>query len=844
MANENDAEVRLGANTSELTDKMKEASTSVEGSLSKMSKELTSMGAIMGAVSGVVSSLTTQLTDRLTSAVKDAAQQFSTLSKEIEGFSNATGNSLRESSIMVDSLQDLGITTQSYESLVTRVSRSIRTKEEAFTRMGVSIRDAKGELLPMNEVVRNSITALSQYKEGTDRNAASMELLRMGWKELAPLQRVTEDLMNSNAAAADRFGSIITNNDVEAMWSLKLATADAFKPLEAMGVVIGRALNPILIDLAGILEGVLTGAFYIITGAIRGLLTFFEMLLNGIYTITEPLVGAGRSIMIFLEGVGDALGYLGSGQLDMARASMKMTFSAMEANSKQTLQNIVDHNSAAVARIATMWNMGDKSDRASTGTKNYKPKGAEGEGDALKGWKKELEEMRDAAEVFHELSKGDEARFWESKLALTKRGSDEYKAVFHLLHQARVAQGNEQLAELRKTFAFEQALAKDNAGRRMEIAQAERDTIVALHGEESIKGIEAERKLTLFKQSEAEKRRKLAEDEIGFRQEMSRIQADVEAENISFLKSLNLLTEEEKINATILQKQRAYEIERQHMQDKVNLYEKGTVEYQRSLDDMAKAEAKHNLDIIKMQHQKQLESVRIWGDLFDGIANSFKNVAMGLAMGTMTMKKAMGALLNGIAGEFLSMGFKIVADWMKRQIMMTLFGEVQAAERVATAVAEAGVIAAAQGAANQMLISSYAGVAGAAGVSSAAAIPYYGWAMAPEAGMMDYAAAMAFSGMSMLSAAGGAWDIPEDQMAMVHKNESILPADIAKPLRESVENGGLGGGGDSYTIQALDTRGLESWLKKNSTALGPALRRVTRNGVPTSTTKSPLGKVF
>ncbi len=66
MANENDAEVRLGANTSELTDKMKEASTSVEGSLSKMSKELTSMGAIMGAVSGVVSSLTTQLTDRLT----------------------------------------------------------------------------------------------------------------------------------------------------------------------------------------------------------------------------------------------------------------------------------------------------------------------------------------------------------------------------------------------------------------------------------------------------------------------------------------------------------------------------------------------------------------------------------------------------------------------------------------------------------------------------------------------------------------------------------------------------------------------------------------------------------
>ena len=45
----------------------------------------------------------------------------------------------------------------------------------------------------------------------------------------------------------------------------------------------------------------------------------------------------------------------------------------------------------------------------------------------------------------------------------------------------------------------------------MEVATAERDTIVALHGEASQKWVEAERKLTLFKKAEAEKHRKILE---------------------------------------------------------------------------------------------------------------------------------------------------------------------------------------------------------------------------------------------------------------------------------------------------------------------------------------------
>ena len=41
----------------------------------------------------------------------------------------------------------------------------------------------------------------------------------------------------------------------------------------------------------------------------------------------------------------------------------------------------------------------------------------------------------------------------------------------------------------------------------------------------------------------------------------------------------------------------------------------------------------------------------------------------------------------------------------------------------------------------------------------------------------------------------GAYNIPTDQLAMVHKNELIMPAPQASAFRSMLESGGAGGGG-------------------------------------------------
>lgn len=110
--------------------------------------------------------------------------------------------------------------------------------------------------------------------------------------------------------------------------------------------------------------------------------------------------------------------------------------------------------------------------------------------------------------------------------------------------------------------------------------------------------------------------------------------------------------------------------------------------------------------------------------------------------------------------------------------------------------------------------------------------------LAPEMGPAAAGPAAASSAVVMgataniLSAAGGLWSVPADMLALVHKQETIVPASVAAPMRDFFTSGGAAARGGSYaiTIQAIDTQSGAQFLMNNAGAIVKSLAREMRNG--------------
>lgn len=210
--------------------------------------------------------------------------------------------------------------------------------------------------------------------------------------------------------------------------------------------------------------------------------------------------------------------------------------------------------------------------------------------------------------------------------------------------------------------------------------------------------------------------------------------------------------------------------------------------------------------------------------------------------------------MQSFAGLMRNLGMSMANNFLVNVVDPMLTGWVRGiAARIAAAITGNAIISSvhAAGAAQTAGIDAVANLKSIEGDAAKAAAKAYaamsGIPPAPLWGVLAGAAAftsvMAFEGM-LPSAAGGWGEVPNDQLAMVHKREMILPAGIADWVREAAEIGPLmlpnhrgfdagfaapvssggssefGGGGEThvhhhhYNINAID---------------GPSLQRVIQN---------------
>jgi hypothetical protein len=342
--------------------------------------------------------------------------------------------------------------------------------------------------------------------------------------------------------------------------------------------------------------------------------------------------------------------------------------------------------------------------------------------------------------------------------------------------------------------------------------------------------------------------------------------------------------------------QQEFQLDIERLENERSAYAAGTLDYARYTDQIRVLRAKLNADLAALDKQYTIdekkenqERLQGWKSASNEILSSEDGAVRGLLQKNQTLNQALlnlganlvekeisqdlqyvtkKALYNAIGladdqrtatGGILvhalaeSKKTATVAAGTATRTTVTAAGEaaqtgvVAAGEAVQTGAVVAGTTArvAAQetGASEGLLISAATALkqvaisayqAAASAYAAISAIPYVGPFLAPAAAALALGAVFAI-GKNITSSEGGDWNVGSDRLNLVHKNETILPASVAGPMRNFFSGGAAGrggGGGDTYnlTVQAMDTQTGMSFLMNNGGGVVNSMRRQQRLG--------------
>ena len=323
--------------------------------------------------------------------------------------------------------------------------------------------------------------------------------------------------------------------------------------------------------------------------------------------------------------------------------------------------------------------------------------------------------------------------------------------------------------------------------------------------------------------------------------ELGRIRLQTERDRLEAEVTAGRMTAVQKVDALRILADEEYRLGLARLDEEIKLLDKGTIEFKKALDQRAILQAKHGADQAASARQREaaekdaaVKTTQAWETAFQPITSAMHTMLQGVLMGTQTMgqamKRAAGNMLlsfgESLAGMMLKfavfkisqlMGWTQIELGMKTQIqggtLAWLLGEqakttatttgnaartaavvgaeaaqtgaVVSNEATRSAAQTAGAVTEKAAATSSIMVK--AGDAAASVYDEVAQIPYVGWILAPAAAAAAY---VAVAGYSSFSAEGGWERVPYDgAITELHKDEMVLPARIANPLRNLADGG-------------------------------------------------------
>lgn len=188
-----------------------------------------------------------EIADAMISCATDAAAW----ADEIETLSVQTGVSTQRLQQLDYATGLLDVSLETISGALSRNTKAMAAGNDSYAKLGVSVRDANGELRNSEDVFFETLDALGKIENETERDAAAMELFGKSAKELNPLIEAGSERLRELAQEAHDAGYVLDNDAFDALTNGQDALDRFEKSTQAAKNAVGAQLMPALASLAG-----------------------------------------------------------------------------------------------------------------------------------------------------------------------------------------------------------------------------------------------------------------------------------------------------------------------------------------------------------------------------------------------------------------------------------------------------------------------------------------------------------------------------------------------------------------------------------------------------------------
>ena len=695
---------------------------------------------------------------------------------EVVSLSKALGITTEQASGLNMALRLYGLESSEYIAMSMRMLMATRTNGEELERQGFRWREAGNDQAAMFQM---ALRWIGEATSGVERNSRAQLIFARSAGEAERFQKLTNQALEEGSQRAATHNMVVGRDGVEAYKAQNKQLNELKQSLDEVEAIIGNAVLPLFIKFGKWLNGEGKAAVQAFTAAVNVLGRATAFCVENL----DKLGPVGLGLAASLKGLDKMSSWLDQsddkpkdrtfGELrkpipappppeltsyttaDFDRAlqtrrNLQENWYTWNADRelqqrKQDYEWAVQYYGAENQLIKDLWDR--YADAARAANKDaHKAPGSGGGGGGSRDFRSELDEELAEERAAGVDTKRYELARWNERLEALKEGSREYQEALREVNR------------LAREIAAEDAKAREDA-RKEEAKDNEAKTAAASAHEGAGIG--------------------LREEEVRTRKELGQISAQEELTQLQQLED------------------RKYEIEQAAVWKRIELL--------RAAGELTKAEEtklygqieaiqdKQALSQLQTLNKIKVDQANTWKTIATQISSTMTNAITGMLSKTQSLANGLKSIWNSIAAHIIGKVSETTVQFIAEELRKTIFAWTQEGSR--TAAATAGVVArdgiqdagnasglAKQAATGMKAVFNDAKLAASGAYQSASQIPYVGWLLGPIAAAAAFAAVMAFG--TLTSAAGGWGEVPEDQLAMVHKSEMVLPAHLARQIRE------------------------------------------------------------